>query len=242
MKILAIVPAYNEEESIKQVIADLNENFVKADVLIINDCSKDSTAAIAIKAGAKVITLPCNLGIGGAVQTGFIYANSNNYDIAFQFDGDGQHLAIELNKLLEPILILNADMVIGSRFLDSKNYKPSFFRSLGITYFQFINSTILKQKLTDTTSGFRAYNKKAIKYLASNYPQDYPEVETIIIMKKAGFTIKELSVTMRERLGGRSSINGFKPIYYMVKVTFSILINLLRKHPKKTSEEMVAWN
>lgn len=241
MKILAIVPAFNEEDSISHVIDDLKNNFPNADILVINDCSKDNTAVIAERLGAKVISLPCNLGIGGAVQTGFIYAKKYNYDIAFQFDGDGQHMAKEVSKIIEPLLKSEADMTIGSRFLDFGDYRPSFTRKLGINFFKIINSTILKQKLTDNTSGFRAYNKIAISFLADNYPQDYPEVETIVIMAKARFAIKELPVLMRDRLGGKSSIHGFKPIYYMIKVTYSILINLLRKHPKSKTEEAI-WN
>jgi hypothetical protein len=238
MKILAVIPAYNEQDSIISVISDIKMNYPQADVLIINDCSKDRTAYLAASMGAKVISLPCNLGIGGAVQTGFLFARDNEYDIAFQFDGDGQHLATEIPKLIHVILNNEADMVIGSRFLVENDYKPSFFRKLGINFFQLINTLILKQKVTDNTSGFRAYNQEAINYLANNYPQDYPEVEAIVIMAKANFVIKEIPVKMRERQGGKSSITSFKSMYYMIKVSFCIFINLLRNHPKRRSEEV----
>ncbi len=177
-----------------------------------------------------------NLGIGGAVQTGFIYASRNNYDIAVQFDGDAQHLACEIKKIINPILENQADIVIGSRFLESrKNYKTDFIRRLGISIFQFVISILNKQRITDCTSGFRAYNKKSIKFLSEYYPVDYPEPEAVILLIRNGFILKEVFVEMRQRWHGISSISMIDGSYYMLKVLLAIFMTYLRTFKKSNN-------
>ncbi len=231
MKVLIIVPAYNEATIIKSVLESIIRENSDWDILLINDGSKDKTGEIASKMKmVKVVNLPCNLGIGGAVETGFKYAFFHNYDFAVQFDGDGQHKSSEINKILQPLFEGKADVVIGSRFLmKSSNWKPNLSRRLGIKIFSFVNSILINQKITDNTSGFRAYNKKAIEFLSrDNYPSDYPEPEAIILLGKNGFKMMEVFVEMQERTEGKSSISGLKQFYYMFKVLLSILVSSIR--------------
>ena len=226
MKLLAIVPAFNEEKIISNVIDSLTESSLKPDIVVINDCSNDNTLTQALNNGkAYVVDLPCNLGIGGAVQTGFKFAEKHDYDFAFQFDGDGQHLASEIEKLISPLIKDEADVVIGSRFIEKHSgFRSTLPRRIGIGIFKLLNSVLIRQKITDNTSGFRAYNKKAIRFLADNYPSDYPEPEAVILLGKNNFRITELSVNMIERETGVSSINSFRAIYYMLKVILSVLM------------------
>jgi glycosyltransferase involved in cell wall biosynthesis len=233
--ILAIVPAYNEEKNITAVIEDLINNDVLLDVVVVNDGSTDNTSFVARQTGkAKVLDLPINLGIGGAVQTGFLYAVRNNYDIAIQFDGDAQHIAGEIKYILAPILQKEADVVIGSRFLDGyKKFKTDRSRKLGIVIFQLVNSMLNRQRITDSTSGFRAYNRKAIQFLSEYYPTDYPEPEAVILLIRKGFVLKEVAVEMRQRWQGISSISMFDGVYYMIKVLLSIFMTYLRTLGKK---------
>jgi len=231
-KILAIIPAFNEEKNIRNVITDVRKSGFPVDLVVIDDGSIDNTANNAQKDGAIVISLPFNLGIGGAVQTGFKYAYENDYDIAIQFDGDGQHKASEIGKLIENVVNNACDVAIGSRFLNNNGYRTPMARKLGIRIFSFINTLIVGQRITDNTSGFRAYNRKAIKFLSRNYPVDYPEVEAIILLNKNRFRILEVPVLMQQRLYGNSSINTLKAIYYMIKVTLSILIGVLRERER----------
>lgn len=231
MKVLIIVPAYNEAIIIKSVLESIINENPDWDILVINDGSSDKTGEIAAELEkVKVINLPCNLGIGGAVETGFKYALYYNYDMAVQFDGDGQHKASEIKKILEPLALDRADIVIGSRFLlKSSNWKPKFSRRLGIKIFSLVNSILIGQKITDNTSGFRAYNKRTIEFLAKdNYPTDYPEPEAIILLGKNGFKIMEVFVEMQERTEGKSTISGLKQLYYMFKVLLSILVSSIR--------------
>lgn len=229
MKILAIIPAFNEEKTIGQVIKDIKKEFLKYDILVINDGSLDKTHSVARSKKIFLIDLPFNLGIGTAIQTGFIYAQNNNYDIAFQIDADGQHIAKEIKKIVEPILSNKADVVIGSRFYQKTSLQSSFARRVGILIFQIIHQLFLGRKITDSTSGFRAYNKKAIKFLAQYYPEDYPEPEAIIMLIKNNFKIIEVSVKMQSRKTGTSSINSLRAIYYMIKVLLAIIIQSLQK-------------
>jgi glycosyltransferase involved in cell wall biosynthesis len=229
MKILIIVPAYNEEASLPGVIQDLRDHIPDADILIVNDGSRDATSRIARKIDVKVLDLPFNLGIGGAVQAGYLYAERNAYDIAVQFDGDGQHLAKEINKLLQPIVTNQADLVVGSRFLMAGAYKAPVFRKLGIGIFSFILSNITGLAVTDSTSGFRATNRRVIEFFARTYPDDYPEVEALVLLHKFGLRMMEVPVTMRERTGGRSSITATRSAYYMTKVLMAIFIDLMKK-------------
>lgn len=227
--ILIIVPAYNEEASLPGVIQDLRSIVPEADVLVIDDGSRDRTAEVARQAGVKVAALPFNLGIGGAMQTGFQYAWSHGYDVAVQFDGDGQHLAGEIGELLDPLRKGRAELVVGSRFLKPGAYKPPFFRRIGIWIFSKVLSAILSMPITDTTSGFRAANRRVIEFFARSYPEDYPEVESLVLLHRAGMTIEETAVRMRDRTGGRSSITPIRSAYYMIKVLLAVFIDLLKK-------------
>lgn len=232
-KTIIIVPAYNEEKNIAKVIAGLSSTLsLSADIIIINDGSCDRTYELALATDkAIVVDLPTNLGIGGAVQTGLKYALRNGYDIAVQFDGDGQHKASEIPKILDPIVRQEADMVIGSRFLEKTNgFRSTFTRRIGIRFFQLLNSLLIRQNITDNTSGFRAYNRNTIEFLSRYYPTDYPEPEAVILCAKNGLMLKEVPVEMQERQGGASSISGIKSLYYMVKVTLAVIMTAMRKH------------
>ena len=227
---LIIVPAYNEEHAIAKVIENLRETDLEIDILVVNDGSADLTSSVAKATGqAPVIDLPKNLGIGGAVQTGFKYAARNNYQIAIQFDGDGQHLAEEIPKLLAQMKQAGANMVIGSRFLEKHaGFRSTFMRRQGIRLFEWLNSFLIRQRITDNTSGFRAYDQKAIEFLALHYTVDYPEPETVILLGRNHFKISEVSTKMRERLEGKSSFAGSGD-YYMIKVLLAIVMTYLRK-------------
>jgi len=229
LKTLIIIPAYNEASNIPIVVQDIRSNCPDADIVVVNDGSTDETEEQAIKAEVDVLTLPFNVGIGSAVQTGFRYAVENDYDIAVQFDGDGQHMASEVRNIIQPVAENKVDVAIGSRFLQVESYKIPLARKIGIRYFAILNSLIVRQKVTDNTSGFRAYNRRAIGFLAEHYPQDYPEPEAIVILKKHGFNIMETSVQMQERQHGSSSIGMIRSAYYMIKVTLAIFIDLLKK-------------
>jgi glycosyltransferase involved in cell wall biosynthesis len=229
MKTLIIIPAYNEEESLPGVIRDLRENIRFADILVVNDGSRDATARTAQEMDVAVLSLPFNLGIGGAMQAGYLYAEQGGYDIAVQFDGDGQHLAGEIEKLLRQIKEGSADLVVGSRFLKRGRYNASAFRKIGIWIFSAVLSRILGMPVTDSTSGFRAVNRRVIKFFSRTYPDDYPEVEALVLLHKAKLRIAEVPVSMRERTGGRSSITPIRSVYYMIKVLLAIFIDLLKK-------------
>ena len=185
---------------------------------MIDDGSTDKTADIAYKAGASVVSLPSNLGIGGAMQTGYLYALRNGYDIAVQMDADGQHRVEELHKILIPLIREEGDLVIGSRFIESKSYKPSISRRCGIFILSCVVSVILRQKIKDVTSGFRAVNRKVIELSAKKYSTDYSEVDSLVLVRQNNLSILEVPVQMSDRLAGRSSITTLKGFYYMVKV------------------------
>jgi glycosyltransferase involved in cell wall biosynthesis len=228
-KIIVIVPAYNESGNIDTVVADIRAHAPSADVVVIDDCSVDDTKHQAKALGANVISLPTNLGIGGAVQTGLIYARDNGYQVAVQFDGDGQHMGSQISKILAPVISGQSDVCVGSRFLQRGAFTSSFFRVIGIYVIRTLITILVRQKLTDNTSGFRAYNRKAIEFLSQCYPQDYPEPESIIELSRNGFSILEVGVTMRPRTKGRSSISSLSAFYYMTKVVLAILISYSRK-------------
>ena len=226
MKILVIIPAYNEEKSISKFIMDIyNQKIKDLDILVINDASSDNTKFEAQKLGVNVVDLPINLGIGGAVQTGYIYAYNNNYDVAIQFDGDGQHMAKYLKDMIKTIINENYDMVVGSRFINNSNYKPSIYRKLGINFFSSLVSILGRKKVFDTTSGYRAVNNSVIKEFVEYYSKDYPEVETLSYIIRKGFKVKEIPVEINYRESGKSSITPLKSIYYMLKVTFATIIS-----------------
>lgn len=223
-----IIPAFNEEDSIKDTVTQVqgfrNSDKYELDYVVINDGSTDETEAVCRKNGFTCINLVQNLGIGGAVQCGYIYAYMNHYDIAVQFDGDGQHDISYLDRLVEPILCGQADFVIGSRFIgDTSSFKSTFLRRIGIRYLATFISLVTKRKITDPTSGFRASNLKVTKYFAYSYPSDYPEPESTVQLSYKGFRIKEVPVNMFERQNGKSSISIGKSIYYLFKVSLAIL-------------------
>jgi len=226
--VLCVVPAYNEAGNIAAVIRDVRAHVPGGDVLVIDDGSADETADVALETGALVCRLPFNLGIGGAVQTGLKFAVRHGYDIAVQVDGDGQHDAAEIAKLLRPILNGEADVVIGSRFLGKVTYRPPLLRRLGMRLFELLNWLAAGQHIRDNTSGFRAYNREAISFLADNYPTHYPEPEAVVMLRRAGFRLKEVHTRMRQRQRGQSSIAPAKAVYYMVRVPLGIFITALR--------------
>lgn len=228
MKILVIIPAYNEETTILRVISDVRENVPEADILVVNDGSSDRTSEISSKAGVAVADLPFNLGIGGAMQTGYIYACSNDYDVAVQVDGDGQHDPAYIKDLLAVIDANLADVAIGSRYVSKTSYKSSFGRRSGMLFFSTLIAILTGQKIKDTTSGFRAVNKKVIRYFAEHYPTDYPEVDVLVKLHKMNFRVAEVPVEMLERQGGKSSITPARSIYYMIKVSLSLLIGTIK--------------
>ena len=229
MKILVIVPAYNEVGSIQGVIEDLRENFPQGDIIVVNDGSRDRTSETAKALGVNVIDLPYNIGIGGAMQTGFIYALAEGFDAALQFDGDGQHHADQIEKILKPFFSDSADLVVGSRFLSEGGFTSSVQRRVGSKILSFVVSTVIRQKITDTTSGFRVYGRKALAFFSSNYPEDYPEVESFILAHKKGLRIAEVPSEIGPRTGGKSSITFSQAIYYMVKVMLAILVDLIKR-------------
>jgi glycosyltransferase involved in cell wall biosynthesis len=227
---LAIVPALNEERSVGSVIAEIRASDPEFEILVIDDGSKDGTFAEASRAGATVVSLPYNLGIGGAVQTGYQYAHENGFDVAVQVDGDGQHDPRDIPSLLEPILAGKADLVIGTRFRGDRIYRASFARRIGIRILSAVVSLMVRQRVTDPTSGFRAANKRAIRLFAVDYPRDYPEAEANVVVHRHGMRMAEVPVAMRTRSGGRSSITIFRSVYYMVKVCLALLISMFRRY------------
>ena len=229
---LAVVPAYNEAATVGSVVGALHRDAPGWDVLVIDDGSTDDTAAVAAAAGARVVRLPFNLGIGGAVQAGFRYAREERYDLMVQVDGDGQHVPSEILRLLEARAAEpRLDMVCGSRFLsEDRRYPAPISRRTGIHLFAFLLSRLLRQPVTDPTSGFRLYNHRAIALFARDYPHDYPEVEAVLMLHHHRLTMREVPVTMLQRGGGVSSIGGSgKSFYYMVKVLLALFVGLGRR-------------
>lgn len=227
MKVLIIIPAYNEEKSIEKVIENLKNNYPQYDYLIVNDGSKDRTEEICKEKNYNYVSLPVNLGIGGGVQTGYLYAAQNNYDIAIQIDGDGQHDPAYIEKLIAPIIAGEADMTIGSRFLEREGFQTSFMRRLGINIIRCVIKLCCGVTVTDTTSGFRASSKRLTKFFSENYAQDYPEPEAIVTSVLNGYQVKEVPVIMNEREAGVSSINALKSVYYMIKVSLALIVHRL---------------
>jgi glycosyltransferase involved in cell wall biosynthesis len=224
------VPAYDEAAVVATVVNEIRSFDPTLDIVVIDDGSIDGTAAAAAAAGAAVVRLPFNLGIGGAVQTGFKYALEHGYDVAVRLDGDGQHDPQELPKLLAPLARDEADVVVGSRFAGGdRDYKPPFARRAGIRWFARLVSLLTRQRLTDTTSGFQAVNARGIRLFAADYPHDYPEVEAAVMVVRHRLRIKEVPVRMRERELGSSSITALRSLYYAVKVTLALLVGIFRR-------------
>lgn len=224
IKALIIIPAYNESENIVRVIDHLTDQAPQFDYLIVNDGSTDTTLNICANQHYQYLNLPINLGIGGAVQAGYVYARRNNYDIAVQMDGDGQHDIAYLEKMLEPLISGDADIVIGSRFLKKEGFQSSKTRRIGIRILSMLIKLTTGQRIMDVTSGYRAVNRRFIDVYSKDYPTDYPEPEAIVTAIMHGGRITEVPVQMKAREGGTSSITFRKSIYYMIKVTLAILI------------------
>jgi glycosyltransferase involved in cell wall biosynthesis len=228
---LAIVPAFNEADSIAEVVSEIRDFDREIEVLVVDDGSTDATAALADAAGARVVRLPINLGIGGAVQAGYLYAHECGFDLAVQIDGDGQHDARELELLLEPILAGRADLAIGTRFAGRRSYRAPLARRIGIGLFATLVSLRVRQRMTDTTSGFRAVNRRGIRLFAADYPHDYPEVESVVTAARGDLRFCEVPVEMRQRAGGKSSITTFRSFYYVVKVLLALFVGLFPRDP-----------
>lgn len=224
MKKLIIIPAYNESESIYNTIKDIEQEAPDFDYVIINDCSTDNTRQICIDNHFHYIDLPINQGIGGAVQTGYLYAYENGYDIAVQVDGDGQHNAAFLEKMAQVLTENKADMVIGSRFIEKKGFQSSVTRRIGIRYFTCLIKLMTGKKIADPTSGLRMIGRDVIEIFAKLYPMDYPEPESVVDILCKGKRVVEVPVLMRERQGGTSSIRMGKSVYYMIKVSLAIIL------------------
>ncbi len=237
MKIAVIVPAYNEEKSIAAVVEDIlhvaHSQKLLVTVVVVNDCSKDATSEIISKLNCVALDLPINLGIGGAVQTGFKFAFENGFDFAIQIDGDGQHPASEIPKLISAAEEQDMDVVIGSRFISKIGFQSSAVRRIGINYFKWLNRLMVGVKIFDSTSGFRLINNKALAIVSEYYPDEYPEPESIILYSLKHLKIGEVPVNMKERQGGVSSIGRLSSIYYMFKVSLAIIYTFIRIKFKK---------
>lgn len=234
-RILIIIPAHNEADSLADVIARTQAS-LKADIVVVDDGSTDRTPGIALEQGVDLLRLPFNLGIGSTMQTGFVLAAREGYDIAVQVDGDGQHDPGQVHLLLEPILRGECGMVIGSRYLQKNSYRSRKGRRLGTALFSRVLSVMVGEKLTDATSGFRAIDRRLIEHFAHDYPRDYPEVEAVMVAHMARCRVTEVPVIMHQRGGGRSSINSFRSVYYMVKVLLALLVVATRGRAPRAVE------
>ena len=232
MKKIVIIPAYNEISNIRTTVQDILDHAPGFDYVIINDCSQDGTMRFCTEQGMNIINLPVNLGIGGAVQTGYLYAWRNGYDVAVQFDGDGQHDASYLGEMADFLQEQQADMVIGSRYIKKEGFQSSGIRQFGTRYFSALIKLLTGKRVTDPTSGMRMVNRDVMKIYSEDYPVDYPEPESVVTILRMGKKVSEIPVIMRERQGGVSSISPRKAVYYMIKVTLAILMECLRKRRK----------
>lgn len=229
MKKLVIIPAFNEEGNLEKTIKDIKDNAPDFDYVIINDCSTDKTLEMCRRHGFSYLNLPVNLGIGGAVQTGYRYAYYHGYDIAVQFDGDGQHSASHLEDMVTTLIDTESDMVIGSRFIEKEGFQSSGLRRIGIKYFTGLIKLLTGKKITDPTSGMRMVNKKLLEKFTDEYPKDYPEPESVVTILAEKYKVTEIPVVMNEREEGVSSISLKNSVYYMIKVSFAILISRMKK-------------
>lgn len=232
---LVIIPAYNEEGNIARVIGHLQRVAEDLDILVINDGSSDDTAKIVGQLGVKIISLSYNFGYGVALQTGFIYAKQKGYDMVIQMDADGQHDPSYIQVMLDEFQKSDVDVVIGSRFLKYNNYKTTLLKKMGMTFFGLLTSLIIKQRVTDATSGFQVLKGEVIEFLSHDlYPPDYPDADMIILLHRAGFKIKEVPVKMHSNpKNGKTMHRGHQTIYYVLKMLLSIIVTLLRQQPKR---------
>lgn len=231
LKTLIVIPAFNEEDSIEAVFSECSEYLNETvDIIVVNDGSSDSTAEICMKENIDVINIPFNMGVGNALKTGFKHAIEKNYHFVITLDADGQHDPNDLPLFFEKIKNSEADILIGSRFLQKNEYRGTIFRNFGNKFFSKLISILIKEKLTDVTSGFRAFSNKALKYSVNdNFNFDYPDADFLLTLHRAGFKFAEVPVVMRKRKVGLSQHSGFKPIYYIFKTFLSIFVILLRK-------------
>jgi glycosyltransferase involved in cell wall biosynthesis len=233
---LAIVPAFNEEGSLPTVLEEIRAADPDLEVVVVNDASTDSTAEVADAAGVSLVHLPYNVGIGGAMQTGYQFARDRGFDVAVQVDGDGQHDPRELDPLLGPIARGEADMVIGTRFAGEGAYRPTPGRRIGIAVFSAVASLLSRTHLTDPTSGFRAVNRMGIELFAREYPHDFPEVESNVLAARHGLRIVEVPVRMRQRAAGRSSVTTIRGTYFVIRILIALFISLFRRYPRTVEE------
>ena len=227
MRKLVIISAYNEEASIVNTVQDILDHAPGFDYVVINDCSKDRTLQRCRENGLNVIDLPVNLGIGGGIQTGYRYAVEHGYDVAVQFDGDGQHDASYLQAMADRLERDDLDMVIGSRFIENEGFQSTGLRRFGINFFKFLIKLLYGGTITDATSGMRMCSRRVMEEFSVDYPQDYPEPETVARLLRKKYKVREIPVVMRERSAGTSSINPAKSVYYMIKVSLAILVERL---------------
>ena len=230
MKKLIIIPAYNESANIEKTVASIKKDAKGFDYVIINDCSIDKTRKICEDNGFNIVNLPINLGIGGAVQTGYRYAYEHGYDVAVQVDGDGQHDPEFLDTMAAYLVNHNLDMVIGSRFIEKKGFQSSYTRRMGIKFFTGLIKLMTGKTITDPTSGLRMIGRNAMGLFAYDYPRDYPEPESVVAILRRNMKVEEIPVVMKAREGGVSSISLKKSVYYMIKVPLAILIERIRKY------------
>ncbi|MBN1503850.1 MAG: glycosyltransferase family 2 protein [Candidatus Eisenbacteria bacterium] len=228
-RILVVIPAFNESANVGRVVAEVKKEAPYVDVVLVDDGSTDGTGEVARAAGAKVLTLPFNLGMFEAVRTGFVYAHRNGYDITIQVDADGQHVPAEIGKLVEPVLREGYDVVVGSRYLGKGEYRTPFLRKCGIVFFAWVTSRMLRQRITDTTCGFRSYGKRAIRMFATYDSTEFRDSVGLVVIGRAGLKIKEIPVTVRERIGGRSTISAVKALIYPFDFLLSLVAVLARK-------------
>ena len=233
MKTLVIIPCYNEAENLVRVVERLRAAAPEADYLIVNDCSTDDSEAVCKEHGFNYISLPVNLGIGGGVQSGYLYARAHGYDITVQMDGDGQHDPQYLANVIGPVANGALDMCVGSRFITKEGFQTSFMRRMGINLISAMIRLLCGVHVKDTTSGFRACNKELTAYFADHYAQDYPEPEAIITAVLNDYRVGEAPVVMEERMGGTSSISPLKSVYYMVKVSIALVVFRITAGKKK---------
>ena len=229
MKKIIVIPAYNEEGNLEKTVRDIRENAPDSDYIIVNDCSTDNTLGMCREKGCSYLNLPVNLGIGGAVQTGYRYAYYHGYDLAVQFDGDGQHSAKFLAQMAKVLEETESDMVIGSRFIEKEGFQSSGLRRIGIRYFSLLINLLTGKTVTDPTSGMRMINRKLLKKFTNEYPKDYPEPESVVTVLSEKHKVTEIPVVMNEREEGISSISLRNSVYYMIKVSFAVVIARMKK-------------
>lgn len=236
LRAVAVVPAYNEQGSVEAVIAEIRAADPEIAIVVINDASTDDTAQLAAAAGVSVVNLPYNVGIGGAVQTGYKYALDNGFELAVQIDADGQHDPRELEALIAPIARGEADMAIGTRFSSTRGYRATPGRRIGIAMFSGVVSLLARRRVTDPTSGFRAVNRRGIALFAREYPHDFPEVESNVLAARHGLRMVEVPVLMRQRAAGRSSVTTLRGTYFVIRILLALFVSVFRRYPKAPEE------